>query len=189
MNQSREKEMKKSVKRAEQNALEMLVGLFDWLDGLEPQPTTEIMAISKMSEAIESKITGILIAASQRMPGHLNYTKDAGMEALARLTEEYAGLSLSGCFSGPLKKAIRLLEQHCKSMGEQGVSRDRLEKMRGDLEDMKRRLDLLRKVKEKIVDTSLEHSYLLATESITGAMPTTAYVFPRSLRLMESRWL
>ena len=144
------------------------------------------MAISKMSEAIESKITGILIAASQRIPGHL---KDAGMEELARLAEEYAGLSLSGCFSGPLKKAIRLLEQHCECMEEQGVSRDRLKKMRGDLEDMKKRLDLLKKVKEKVVVISLEHSCLLAPQSITGAMPTTAYVFPRSLRLMESRWL
>ena len=30
------------VKAAEQRALGMLVDLFDWLDGLEPQPTTEI---------------------------------------------------------------------------------------------------------------------------------------------------
>ena len=52
--------MKKLVKRAEQNALEMLVGLFDWLDGLEPQPTTEIIAIHNMSEDIESKIAGTL---------------------------------------------------------------------------------------------------------------------------------
>ena len=31
-----------AVKAGEENALEMLVDLFDWLDGLEPQPTTEI---------------------------------------------------------------------------------------------------------------------------------------------------
>jgi len=32
-----------AVKAAEQNALEMLVELFDWLDGIEPQPTTELV--------------------------------------------------------------------------------------------------------------------------------------------------
>jgi len=135
-----EKEIKESVKRAEGDALETLVKLFDWLDGLEPQPTTEIIAIQKKSEDIESKITATLIATSHRIQGDL-----------ARLAEEYAGLSLAGCFSGPLEKAIRLLEQHCASK-EQGVSRDQLEKMRGGLEDMKRRLDVLRKAKEKVAD-------------------------------------
>ena len=32
----------KAVKAGEEDALEMLVDLFDWLDGLEPQPTTEL---------------------------------------------------------------------------------------------------------------------------------------------------
>jgi hypothetical protein len=31
-------DMRREVKAGEQNALEMLVELFDWLDGLEPQP-------------------------------------------------------------------------------------------------------------------------------------------------------
>ena len=65
VSQGREKEMKKLVKRAEQNALEMLVGLFDWLDDLEPQPTTEIIAIHKKSEDIESKITDTLAQVDQ----------------------------------------------------------------------------------------------------------------------------
>jgi hypothetical protein len=34
----RRTEMRRDVKAGEQNALEMLVVLFDWLDGLEPQP-------------------------------------------------------------------------------------------------------------------------------------------------------
>lgn len=32
-----------AVKAGEEDALEMLVDLFDWLDGLEPQPTTEVV--------------------------------------------------------------------------------------------------------------------------------------------------
>ena len=65
LNRSREKEITKSVKRAEQNALETMVELFDWLDGLEPQPTTEIIAIYKKSEDIESKITDTLAQMGQ----------------------------------------------------------------------------------------------------------------------------
>ena len=36
-----------AVKPGEQNALEMLVKLFDWLDGLEPRGTTEIVTESQ----------------------------------------------------------------------------------------------------------------------------------------------
>ena len=42
-------EMQKDMKNAEQRALEMLVNLFDWLDDLEPQPTTEILSLYKKS--------------------------------------------------------------------------------------------------------------------------------------------
>ena len=60
MDQKTLDKMKGSVKGAEQNALDTLVELFDWLDGLEPQPTTEIIAIHKKSEEIDSKITNTL---------------------------------------------------------------------------------------------------------------------------------
>src|SRR5258706_2205973 len=43
--------LRKDVQAGEQNALEMLVGLFDWLDSLEPQGTTEIVARSQKREA------------------------------------------------------------------------------------------------------------------------------------------
>ena len=38
-------ELLRAVKAGEQSALEMLVDLFDWLDGLEPQPTREIFPL------------------------------------------------------------------------------------------------------------------------------------------------
>lgn len=37
--------MRKAVKTGEESALEMLVDLFDWLDGLERQPTTENISL------------------------------------------------------------------------------------------------------------------------------------------------
>jgi len=57
---------------------------------------------------------------------------------------------------GPLEKAIRLLDENCESMEAHSVSRDQLEKMRGSVETMKRRLDLLR---EKVVATKAKEAW------------------------------
>ena len=46
------------------------------------------------------------------------------------------------------------------------------------MEEMKRRLDVLRKAKERVVVTPLRHSSLSATQSITEATPITAHVDP-----------
>ena len=59
------KTLRKMVLHAEQKALEMLVELFDWLDGLEPQSTTEIVDLYEKSQAIESKITNTLAQMNQ----------------------------------------------------------------------------------------------------------------------------
>ena len=40
-------EMRKMVKASEEQALEMLVDFFDWLDGLEQQPTVEAVTLSE----------------------------------------------------------------------------------------------------------------------------------------------
>ena len=53
------------VKSCEQRALEMLVNLFDWLDGLEPQPATEIVSLYKKYKEIEAKTIKTLAQADQ----------------------------------------------------------------------------------------------------------------------------
>jgi len=59
------KEMRKVVLSAEQKALKMLVELFDWLDGLGPQPTTDIVTLYETSQSIEVKITSTLAQMDQ----------------------------------------------------------------------------------------------------------------------------
>ena len=59
------KALQKMVTNAERKSLETLVNLFDWLDGLEPQSTTEIVELYEKSQAIESKITNTLAQMSQ----------------------------------------------------------------------------------------------------------------------------
>jgi hypothetical protein len=57
--------MRKAVLTGEEQALEMLVDLFDWLDGLEPQPTTEIVYLYNLSQSIEAMITNTLAQMDQ----------------------------------------------------------------------------------------------------------------------------
>jgi hypothetical protein len=47
-------------KDSEQGALKMLVNLFDWLDGLEPRPATEIVSLCEQYQNIEAKAINIL---------------------------------------------------------------------------------------------------------------------------------
>jgi len=51
---------RKAVKASEQDALEMLVDLFDWLDGLEPQPITKVGSLHERIQSIVAKVTGTL---------------------------------------------------------------------------------------------------------------------------------
>jgi len=86
------KEMQKAVKSAEQRALETLVELFDWLDGLEPQPTTEIVALYEKSHAIESKITNTLAQMDQAS------AKMAEINKLIEGLQKKSAVSFSPCF-------------------------------------------------------------------------------------------
>ena len=57
--------LRKAMESAEQNALEMLVDLFDWLNSLEPQSITGIVSLFENSYAIEAKITDVLAQMNQ----------------------------------------------------------------------------------------------------------------------------
>ncbi|SRR5258706_3201621 len=126
----------------------------EWVQKQESQVTVDEDMKKKWEAAKDEKEkTEALVAESKHKLDSLSSTVETDMDALKGLQEEYAGLSLSGSFSGPLEKEIRLLELHCHSLEEQRVGRDQLEKMRGCLEDMKRRLDVLNKAKEKRIIT------------------------------------
>ena len=60
MNKRTAKKRREFVKGAEQDALEMSVKLFDWLDGLEPQPTRDIIDLYEKYQVIELVITDTL---------------------------------------------------------------------------------------------------------------------------------
>ena len=97
----------------------------------------------------EKERTDALLATSNSALEDLGRIIDEAMDELARLTEEYARLTLSGDFSAAPEKAILLMELRCKGMEEKGVGLKLLTTVRTSLEHMKVRLDLLRKAKEK----------------------------------------
>ena len=58
-------EMRRAVQAGEEQALEMLVDLFDWLDGLGSQLTMEIVCLYHLSQSIEAMIANILAQMDQ----------------------------------------------------------------------------------------------------------------------------
>ena len=120
----------------------------EWVQKQVPRVTVDDDMKKKWDEAESEKAKNeALVAASKRALDDFSSTIDKDMDEIERLAEQYAGLSILGCFSGPLEKAIKLLELHCKSMEEQDVSRDQLKKMRGSVETMQRRLDFFNEVR------------------------------------------
>ena len=93
--------------------------------------------------------TELLISTYEGALGDLNDAMDRNVDDLARLTEDYAELSLSGPFSAHMEKATRLLEHKYKSMEQNGISKEQLEKMQDGLDLTKRKLELVRKAEEK----------------------------------------
>ena len=53
------------LRASEQNTLEMLKNLFDWLDSLKPQPMTESVSLYDSSQIIDDKIADILANKDQ----------------------------------------------------------------------------------------------------------------------------
>ena len=81
----RDSNVTKIVKDREQGALEMLVGFFNWMDNLEPQPVTEITSLYEVYQNIEVKTTSILY---QRV-------REVEIDRLTIALKEYSAVSLS----------------------------------------------------------------------------------------------
>ncbi len=54
-------DLRNAVKASEQDALEMLVKLFDWLDSLEPRGTTKIATRSYKREVVSTVLSPVAI--------------------------------------------------------------------------------------------------------------------------------
>ena len=89
------------------------------------------------------------IATNERALGALNDAMDSNMDDLARLAEDYVGLSLWGHFSAHVEKAIRLLGHRYKDMEQKVVSKEQPDKMQDSINLVKRKLEHVTRAEEK----------------------------------------
>ena len=98
---------------------------------------------------VEKEDTELLISTYEGALGDLNDAMDRNVDDLARLTEDYATLSLSGPFSAHMEKATGLLEHQYKDMERKGVSKEQLSRMQDSVDLTKRKLELVKMAEEK----------------------------------------
>ena len=83
--------VRRAVLAGEERALEMLVDLFDWLDGRRPQPTTEVVYLYNLSQNIEAMITDAVAEIDQAA------TKKAEIDKLIVAPKNNPEVSFSPC--------------------------------------------------------------------------------------------
>lgn len=72
------------------------------------------------------------------------------LSSLRRLTDSYAGLSLSGSFAGQIKKSVRLMEVRLEAMrNDEGSDVKSIEMFEKSLENMKQKLRVVEAADEK----------------------------------------
>jgi len=91
LGKKRSKEWDRLARARERAALEMLVELFDWLDGLESQPTTEVAYLYNLSQSAEAMIANTLAQIDQAA------TKKAEIDKLIAAHKSNPKVSFSSC--------------------------------------------------------------------------------------------
>ena len=90
--------MRKEVLRTEETALEMLVDLFDWLDGLRSHPSTEIVYLYDVSQCVEAMVTDTFAQMDQAVATKVEIDKLVGKlknnSKVSFLPYPYLGLNL-----------------------------------------------------------------------------------------------
>jgi hypothetical protein len=92
-----------TVEKCEQRALEMLVKLFNWLDGLEPQPAMEVVCLYKKFQTIEAAITMTFKLPELR---DREVSTRAEIDTLIITLKKHLAVSLSPCFHLALESLL-----------------------------------------------------------------------------------
>jgi len=139
--------LRREVKAGEENAMEVLVDLFDWLDRLEPQSITKIVPLYQEAQNIMSMIADAHAPMDQVV---VRKAKDSAVSCPS--CPHLAPESHSDWEPDVNQKPARNLnlEKSHQSAEEKEVGHQQLERLRGGWEQKKVKLELLRKVEEKV---------------------------------------
>jgi hypothetical protein len=120
-----------------------------WVKSNDTRTSVDEALKRKWETAKEKKEnTEALIATHESALDDLSCATDGAVDDLSRFVEDYDGFALSRSFSAHMEKTIKFMEQWCTDR-EAGVSQERLESTRCGLEQMRKKLDLLRFAKAK----------------------------------------
>jgi len=92
--------------------------------------------------------TAILLAMREKVLHDLNRIINGATDDLAGQVERYARLSLSGRFATQVESAVKLLDLNYVGLVSKGVDQDHLQRVKTSLDNMRRKLDILRIAKE-----------------------------------------
>ena len=102
----------------------------------------------KWGEAKDGKeTTATLIAVNEMVLHHFNQATNCAARDLVQLVDQYANLSFAGSCSARVRSAVRFLED-CIAKEKRKIGQDELQKVKGSLDHMMRKLEVLKKVEE-----------------------------------------
>ena len=109
---------------------------------------TQVLVDSNMKEQYEAakdgkEQTAAIVAASEKVLVDLDQVINRAIDSLTQLVDRYARLSLSGSFAAQVNSAVRLLEQNYLALEGKGVGPDQLQRVKENLDYMKRKPGLL----------------------------------------------
>ena len=93
-------DLRKAVKPSDQSTLGVLVGLFDWLDGLKAQPVEEIVSLHERSRVIDAMVSDVL--AQKRKAA----TLQAEIDNLKRKSEGHSLVSFYPVFTSRMNRIL-----------------------------------------------------------------------------------
>ncbi|KAF8320491.1 hypothetical protein DL93DRAFT_2052832, partial [Clavulina sp. PMI_390] len=127
-----------------------------WEQVPDAQVTVDKEMMKKWQNAKEGKERDdAILEGMQSTLDKLTQSIEQHVKELADLARDYAKLSLSGSFSAQVAKAINLLEMRLETMRNSGIEKEQLDKVNASLEEMKKKLELL-KVADKKSPKNLE---------------------------------
>jgi len=114
--------------------------------------------MKKKWEAVkdEKERTAVLIAVNEMILHDFSHAINHAPDNLMQLVERFVCLSLTGSFSAEVGRAVSSLEREYVAMEKRGVGQDKLEKVKGGLDYMKRRLELLYNAKKDAQEEGVE---------------------------------
>ncbi|KAK2467600.1 hypothetical protein APHAL10511_000455 [Amanita phalloides] len=118
---------------------------------------------------------------------NLDQDMEETLVSLGRLTESYANLCLGGSFSGQVRKSVRLLEMTLENIRFHDADPRSVELVEKSLEDMKKKLEVVQRVDEKVKRNFRPERIIKMAGKIKGALKSGIQTASTMLKPKDKR--